>query len=52
MIEHRFGSGNDEHTAYQLLGFPDARSLLVRQGTSILRVDSTTGAPTVLFPRR
>lgn len=50
-IEHRFGSGNDEHDAYQLLGFPDAHSVLVRQGTRILRLDATCGTPTVLFPR-
>lgn len=50
-IEHRFGSGNDEHDAYHLLGFPDAHSVLVRQGARILRVDAATGTPTVLFPR-
>ncbi|MCC7065702.1 MAG: hypothetical protein IT456_23045 [Planctomycetes bacterium] len=50
-IEHRFGSGNDEHDAYQLLAFPDAHSVLVRQGARILRLDATRGTPTVLFPR-
>lgn len=50
-IEHRFGSGNDEYNAYQLLAFPDAHSVLVRQGARILRVDAARGTPTVLFPR-
>ncbi len=50
-VTHRFSSGKDELDAYHLLGFPDADTVLVRQGQTILRIDAVTGARTVLFPR-
>jgi hypothetical protein len=36
----------------KLLGWPDEDSVLVQQGTEILRIDLATGARSVLFPRR
>lgn len=35
----------------QLLGWPDAATVLVRHGATIVRIDVRTGAATTLFPR-
>ena len=43
--------GTDEASHLQLLAWPDGRSVIVRQGAKILRVDWRSGERSVLFPR-
>ena len=47
-LVHKRGDGS----SYQLLGWPDAHSVLVNQDEKVLRFDLTTGERFVLFPRR